>query len=126
MSTSPRMSSSDATLAAQIALIAGTVAVAIGLIAYSEPHSNDLFGRAKNALDDATSPPHDTILDRLTSFADSASDSLKPWTTISPTSAATPSATIFEAATSTSFSRAPEGFVGENDDDLKAWMAMAN
>jgi hypothetical protein len=123
------MSSSDATLAAQIALIAGTVAVAIGLFAYSEPHSDDLFGRAKNALDDATSP-HNTILDRLTSFADSASDSLKPWTTISPTSAATPSATLFDKAPTstpfTPFTRAPEGFVGENDDDLKAWMAMAN
>jgi hypothetical protein len=124
------MSSSDftSTLAAQIALIAGSVAVVIGLISYSEPHSDDLFGRTKSALDDTFSskkPHEESLLERVNSFVEAAS----PWTAAattetSPSSPSLETSSSISSETDSVFGRAPESFNEDCDDDLKEWMMM--
>jgi len=116
------MSSSDftSTLAAQIALIAGSVAVVIGLISYSEPHSDDLFGRTKSALDDTFSsikPHEESLLERVNSFVEASPWTATTTTETSPSSPSLETSSSISSETDSVFGRAPESFNEDCDDD---------
>jgi hypothetical protein len=71
-----------------IALIAGTAAILIGLLAYqptiahSEPHSDDFFHRARKSINDATpdslKPHQETFFEKARKSASKAIDNATP------------------------------------------------